>query len=107
MRRHADIKQLPARRVVVQFEFRGLTGNLRNLRYWWFVLNRADIDVCQKNHGYDVDVIVEADITAFTRVWLGHDGLVRARRDRLVSLSGSTEAIRTFRTVIGLRDTSW
>jgi len=107
LRRHADMTQLPTRRVVIQFEFRRLPENQRRSRLWWLVLHKSDIDVCQRNPGYDVDVMVDADLMAFTRVWLGYEGLGDARRNRLVVLSGAAKAIHVARAVLKLRDTPW
>jgi DNA-binding HxlR family transcriptional regulator len=64
--------------MVIRFDFRGLPKSKSGLRYWWLVLKSNGIDVCQKDPGYEVDVVVESDLAAFIYVWMGYEGL----RDR-------------------------
>ena len=70
MRRRVCIEAIGKRRVVIQFDFGG--GPRQS---YWLLIERADVSVCLKNPGFDVDVIVSADIVAFYRVWLGRVSL--------------------------------
>jgi DNA-binding HxlR family transcriptional regulator len=72
MRRRIDVARLPASRVVVRFEFRGAPARCRNMRTCWLVLERTGVDVCIKDPGFDVDLVVHADIGVMARVWAGH-----------------------------------
>ena len=56
----------------------------------------ADVSVCLKNPGFDVDVIVSADIVAFYRVWLGRVSLSEALHRRQVRLDGTPADLRAF-----------
>lgn len=107
MRRHLDTRPLPPERLVIQFEFSGLAEAFRNARYWWLVLRRPEIDVCLKNPGYDVDVVVAAKLQTMTLVWLGHRGLAEACRAGEVTISGPARTVTTAREVLGLRDRPW
>jgi DNA-binding HxlR family transcriptional regulator len=70
MRRRVHRDRLPAERVVVEFEFRGVRAG----RYW-LILTRTDVSVCLQHPRFDVDLTVRADIAAFYKVWLGRDAL--------------------------------
>lgn len=107
MRRHLETAALPAGRLVVQFEFSGVTKARNAARYWWLVLRRPEVDVCQKHPGYDVDVTIAARLHAFTLVWLGHRGLAEARRAGEVRLDGPPPKVALAREALGLRDEPW
>ena len=61
-----DRDALPDRRVVIEFDFTG-----RGSRRVWLVLERREVSVCVTPPGFDVDLIVRADLTYFYRVWFG------------------------------------
>ena len=107
MRRHLDLEALPAGRLVLQIEFSGLAASCRASRYWWMVLEPPAVDLCQKNPGYDVDVVLAAKLKALTLVWLGHRGLADARRAGEIRLSGPAASVRSLCRAFGLRDQPW
>ena len=78
VRRRIDLARLPTRRVVVRFEFRKFPARCRGFQTCWLVLERAGTDVCLKDPGFDVDLVVTADAATFTRVWTGHATFAQA-----------------------------
>lgn len=58
--------RLPKGRVVVEFDFL----ETRPARFW-LVLTREDVSVCQTHPGFEVDVLVTAELKSFYQVWLG------------------------------------
>ena len=94
--RRLNVERLPARRVVVLFDFRGVPKHWRTVRSFWLVINRADVDLCLKNPGFEVDLIVDADLAALTKVWMGDVRLGDAMRGGLVRLEGRTAIVRAF-----------
>lgn len=97
MHRAVDVGSIPERRVVVQFDFRGLPKE----RYW-YILQRPDIEVCLKDYGFDVDLFVTADLMALTKVHLGRLDVLRAIEEGLVELDGPMELRRAFPAWMGL-----
>jgi DNA-binding HxlR family transcriptional regulator len=93
MRGGVRYDRLPPRRVVVQFDFRG-----RPADSMWLVLEPTDASVCLTPPGFEVDLVVTADLAALFRVWGGHLGLAAARRAGLVWLEGPTALVRAFPT---------
>ena len=63
-----------------------------------------DIEVCLKAPAKDVDVVIAADLAAFTKVWLGYVGLTAALESGKISLQGSPRAITTGRRLLALPD---
>jgi DNA-binding HxlR family transcriptional regulator len=91
MRRRVATDQLPRRRVVIEFHFRG--GPKQS---YWLVIEPTDVSVCLKHPGFDVDVIVAADILAFYRVWLGHATLSEALRRKQIHIDGAPRDVSAF-----------
>jgi DNA-binding HxlR family transcriptional regulator len=91
MRRRVAFDRLPRERLVIGFEFRGARPPRS-----WMVLRPGEASVCLKDPGFDVDVVVAADIAAFYRVWLGHETLMAALRRGDVRLQGAPADVRGF-----------
>jgi DNA-binding HxlR family transcriptional regulator len=81
MRSRVRVEQLPQQRVVVQFDFRGAVNES-----YWLVLTRQDVSVCLTHPGFDLDVLVTADLAAFFRIWLGHMDFTVALQEGLVEI---------------------
>jgi DNA-binding HxlR family transcriptional regulator len=95
LRRRLAVDRLPDRRVVVRFDFRGVPAG-RGPTTAWLVVTRKDVDVCLKDPGHGVDLVVAADLGTFTRVWLGDVSFDQAVRSRRISLEGPRELVRAF-----------
>jgi DNA-binding HxlR family transcriptional regulator len=91
--------RLPAdidRRVVLRFDFHGLPRSARLARRSWWLLARepGEVEICVKDPGYDTDVVVAADLQAFTEVLLGRRTWQAALRDGCVRLQGAPALVR-------------
>jgi DNA-binding HxlR family transcriptional regulator len=71
-RKRAIRDALPEQRVVVRFEFSGVPKNRTKFRILWLLLERTTVDVCAKDPGHPVDVILRGKIADFVAVYLGH-----------------------------------
>jgi DNA-binding HxlR family transcriptional regulator len=60
MRRRIRTERLPARRIVVQFEFPGARKE-----YLWLLLAPTEVSVCLDDPRFDPDVLVTADLATF------------------------------------------
>jgi DNA-binding HxlR family transcriptional regulator len=96
VRRRIDVRRLPARRVVVRFEFRGVPPRLRGFRTCWLVLERKGVDVCLKDPGFEVDLVVDADAATLARVWTGAVSFAEATRSGGLALDGPRDLVRAF-----------
>ena len=72
MRKRVDISALPERRVVIRFEFSGVSRSRTALRIMWLILERTGVDICFKDPGYTVDLTVRSDVATLVRLYLGH-----------------------------------
>jgi iron complex transport system substrate-binding protein len=80
MHRRADVSHLPKPRVVLRFEFRGVPARFMQLRTAWLVLEKTGGDVCMRDPGFEVDVVVHADVATLAKVHTGHLDLTVALR---------------------------
>jgi hypothetical protein len=97
LHRRLHVDRLPARRVVVQFDFRGHRAGS-----YWLVLEPGEPSVCWDPPGFEVDLVVDADTLALHRVWLGHQSFANALRSGDVALDGPRELTRAFPTWLAL-----
>ena len=98
VRRRIAFKQLPDRRIVVRFDFRAFPPRCRPLRTSWLILERSGSDVCLKDPGFDVDLVVAADAEAMARVWTGAVTFAQAVREGGLRLEGRRDLVRAFPT---------
>jgi hypothetical protein len=91
--RHVPPADMPRGKMVVRFEFHGIPKEKPSPRYWWWVIERPDIDVCLKDYGFDIDLVVRADLGAFVHLFLGHLGLGEAVAANQVGFDGEEQAI--------------
>ena len=96
MHRRIDVSRLPAPRVVVQFELRGVPSRCVQMRRCWLVLERSGVDVCMKDPGFEVDLLVHADVAALARVWAGHLPWSEAVRAGGIRLEGPRALVHAF-----------
>jgi DNA-binding HxlR family transcriptional regulator len=105
MRRQICPTEIPEQGFVIRLDFHGIPKSNRSPRYWWLVLRKDDVEVCLKAPpDQDVDVVIAADLGAFTKVWLGYCGLVDAIEGGQISLHGSKRAMTTARRLLALPD---
>jgi hypothetical protein len=69
---------------------------------WWLILQRSEVDLCLKDPGFEVDLVVHADVAALTRVWMGDVRLADVMRQGLIRLDGLPIFARAFPTWLTL-----
>jgi len=102
MQRNLHRERLPPRRVVMQMEFRGVPRRHHGRCRWWLILEPQTVDVCLKDPGFDVELFVQADLIALTKVWMGDLRLNETLRTGAVALDGQPQLVRQFPNWLGL-----
>lgn len=100
MRRRLDTSKAPRGRTVVRFEFPDQPDNRR--RYWLVVEGHGEVDLCWKDPGHEVDLMVEADLATMTGIWVGDYRFSEILRRGEVELRGPTSLRRSFPGWLGL-----
>jgi hypothetical protein len=75
----------------VQFDFRGAKKAT-----FWLVLAVEDVSVCLTHPGFEIDVLVTADLSTFYQVWLGRISYADALQERKVEVEGILTFVRNF-----------
>lgn len=83
MRSRVCVDQLPEHRVVIRFDFQGA-----KYETFWLLLSKEDVSVCLTDPGFDLDVLVTADLSAFFQIWLGRLTFAEALQANLVEVDG-------------------
>jgi DNA-binding HxlR family transcriptional regulator len=104
IRQHIDREDIAAQEFVVRFDFRGIPKGSRNPRHWWLLIRQDEIEVCLKDPRQDIDVTIEADLGAFTKVWTGYTRLEEALTRGLVTFRGTASAIDQMHRLLKLTD---
>jgi DNA-binding HxlR family transcriptional regulator len=86
--------RLPARRVVIRFDF---TGRPRRERYW-LLIERGDTEICKTYRGLDEDLYITAEAEAFVKWHAGQLSWAQATREGRIQLDGSPSLARAFPT---------
>jgi DNA-binding HxlR family transcriptional regulator len=85
-------------RVVVRVE---LTDYTAQMRFWWLVINRGEVDLCLKDPGYEVDFFMSTDLRTLTAVWMGDSKMSRELKSGGIRLSGSSQLRRDIMQWLG------
>ncbi len=86
---HRD--RLPASRVVIQYDFRVPgKGN------FWLLLTPADVTLCLTDPGYEIDVLVTAELAIFYKLYWGRITYDQAIRDYGVTVEGMPQLVKAF-----------
>jgi DNA-binding HxlR family transcriptional regulator len=82
---------LPPQRVVVQVEVRGPPAGT-----YWYVLAPSEASLCFQYPGFDIDLVLTADVGTLYDVWLGRTTLGDALRAGMLGLDGTPALTRAF-----------
>jgi DNA-binding HxlR family transcriptional regulator len=106
LRRRVNTENLPDERVLVRFQFRGQGKRgpvwLEEQQSFWLVLDKPEVELCLHDPGFEVGLVVDADLEAMVRVYLGHLPLSQALRNGSVDLSGRRDLRSGFRAWLGI-----
>lgn len=68
MHTRIDREALPQTRIVIKFSFSEAPADCEE---FWLVCEDGDVDMCLKDPGHDVDLVVVADLRVFIEAWRG------------------------------------
>jgi len=96
--RRIDTSYFPDGRSVLRFEFVDYPSKYR---LWWLVISDGEVDICLKDPGYEVTLYVQSTLKTMTQIWVGDLSLAKARRGKLIQLSGDIVIKKTMASWIG------
>ncbi len=93
MRDRVCVEELPEHRVVVRFDFTGA-----KYEKFWLVLTKGDVSLCLTDPGFELNVVVTADLSTFFQIWLGRASYFDALRDGRVEVDAIPRLADAFPT---------
>ena len=91
VRHFLDPATLGVEQAVVQLEVR---VPAQGTRRFWITVDPGEVDLCLIDPGRPIDAIVDADLAALTRVWMGDDTFAEAVDAGSVSVRGPAKLVR-------------
>lgn len=79
---------------IVAFQFSGAPTSRSR---FWLIFSDGEVDLCLRDPGFDVSLVVAAHIRDMTRIWLGHIPLDRAIEQGELTLDGDRRHRDLFR----------
>jgi DNA-binding HxlR family transcriptional regulator len=99
MRRNLDLTPMPPRRSTIQFHFPELPASRE---FYWLVIDKGLVDVCQIDPGYEVDLFVECSLRTMTAIWMGLTSIHAEMDAGRLELSGDQTLARSMQQWLGL-----
>lgn len=96
MKRRVNLQTLPHSRVVIQFDLRGFHTRRARAGTYWLVLQPPEVSLCLQHPGFEIDVVVDADLAALYRVWFGRLTFAEAMSSELITVHGTVPLVRGF-----------
>lgn len=85
MHRLVHLDELPAWPVVVHFRF---TDARPSEQQWWLVMEEGRVDLCLKDPGRELTLVVDSTVRALTEVWIGERTPAEAQRSGKLRVDG-------------------
>ncbi len=92
MRRRINTSVLPPGRTVLQFDYSDAPSEVSR---WWLLIVDDDVDLCQSDPGYEVDLYITSTVRIMGRVWIGQRALGKAIEHEEIRVHGRVDLART------------
>jgi DNA-binding HxlR family transcriptional regulator len=101
IRRRILTTHLPSGETVLCFSLTDVPGQKKPMN-WWYVINDEEVDLCDEDHGKDVNLYVTVPLRRLIEVWEGDRDLRKAIADDELVLVGDRDLIRSMPDWFGL-----
>ena len=91
MHDHVRLDQLPEARILIQFDFYGAKRDT-----YWLMLTAQEATICMTAPGYEINLMVQADLATFFKLWLGRISYPEAITSQGVKVDGMPRLVRAF-----------
>ena len=91
MRGRVNIDNLPEERITIQFDFYAPKCDS-----YWLVLSKQDVVICMTDPGFDINLVVCANLHTFFKIWLGQLDYNQAIQSHDVRVDGIPRFQRAF-----------
>ncbi len=80
-------------RFVAEFLLKGAPVKRKN---WWLVIKNRSVELCVHNPGFEMDIVIEADLKILTNVWMGGCSVEFAKKENRLILNGNIKYVKNF-----------
>ena len=88
-----NVEAMPPGRTVLEFNFSGAPADCKR---FWIVKKGGAVEMCLKDPGLDVDLLVTSDLRLFVEAWRGFRDLRQEIKDRRIRVLGEEKLQRQF-----------
>lgn len=99
IRRGLDAGHLPSRRCTIQFLYPELKTDQKR---WWLVIEKGNVDLCNFDPGYELDLQIRSSLRSMTAIWMGLLSIRDAANAGELDLEGDPSIARTMPDWLGL-----
>ena len=96
LHRNVNKEQLPEERVIAQFDFYGVNCYGEEQMTFWLILSREDVTLCITDPGFEVNLIITAELATFYKLWAGRIKYPDALASQKVHVEGVPSLTRAF-----------
>jgi len=99
MRRRVNLSQMPRRKCMIQFLYPELPLSKQS---WWLVSDKGNVDLCNFDPGYELDLLVTTSLRTMTSIWMGLTTVKEEAIKGRLSLDGDPVLARNMQQWLGL-----
>ena len=96
IRRRLDLDAMPNReRTVLHFDY---SDTPSELRLWWVVVEDGEVDLCQSDPGYEVNLYFYSTVYTIANIWMGKLNLDHALDDERLVVQGDLDLEKSMKS---------
>jgi len=99
MRRRLNPQPLPPKRCTIQFQYPELPDPQQN---WWLVVDDGEVDLCNFDPGYEINLLVRSSLYTMTAIWMGMTRIPAALAAGQLELDGERPVADAIQKWLGL-----
>ena len=93
------MRPLPDHRCTIHFLYPEVVSVHQN---WWLVVEKAGVDLCSFDPGYEIDLLVSGSLRSMTSVWMGVSNLAQEILAGKLSVEGDPRLVKAMPLWLGL-----
>ena len=90
IRRSVDPEVFPSHRLVVQFKYPDAPAGAED---WWLISDNGEVDLCLKDPGYDIDILIRCPLKVMTQIWICEKTFKQSMASGDVVIMGDPELV--------------
>jgi DNA-binding HxlR family transcriptional regulator len=93
LRRGFNLEAMPEEKIVFQFDLREIPKQSIRKRSYWVIVEQRRVDVCMQTPGFEVDILITAELSAIVHVVMGYNPLDWALKTNKINFEGDRKLV--------------